>query len=103
MNQNGLKDIKETSNKLVGRLQHLTEIKDDQKKIGKEVKEIRKLHADMEKAFRSAEPALAKLNFDKQNFYNAANTVKRACNQPSEGNIQTALTKMNEFVTKLAA
>ncbi len=103
MNQNGLKEIKETSNKVVGKLQHLTQIKDDQKKISKEVKEIRKLHSDMEKAYRSAEPALEKLNFNKQNFYNAANTVKRACNQPTEGNIQTALTKMNEFVTQLAA
>ena len=103
MNQNGLKEIKETSNKLVGRLQHLTQIKDDQKKISKEVKEIRKLHADFEKAFRGAESTLQKNNFDKQNFYNAANTVKRACNQPTESNIQTALTKMNEFVTKLAA
>ena len=103
MNQNGLKEIKETSNKLVGKLQHMVAIKDDQKKINKEVKEIRKLHANMEKAYRKAESVLESMKFDKQNYFNAANTVKRACNQPTEGNIQTALNKMNDFVTKLAA
>lgn len=103
MNQKALQEIKETSNKLVGRLQHMTAIKDDQNKINKEIKEIRKLHSDMEKAYRKAEPQLESINFDKQNYFNAANTVKRACNQPTESNIQTALNKMNDFVTKLAA
>lgn len=103
MNQENLKNVKETSNKLMGKLKQLSEIKDDQKKINKMVKEIRNLHSDMDKAFQSASDALEKLHFDKQNYYNAANTVKRACNQPSEGNIQTAIDKMNSFVNKLAA
>ncbi len=103
MNQEGLKDIKKASNKLVGKLRKLVEVKDDQQKINKMVKEIKGLHSEMEKAFQKSGSYLEKIHFDKQNYLNAANTVKRACNQPSESNIQTALNKMNNFITKLAA
>jgi len=65
--------------------------------------EIKKLHKDLEKEFNKMGPYLEKLHIDKKDFNNTCNNLKRALNQPNEGNIQNAINQIDSFVGKLAA
>ncbi len=103
MSQNAIDSLKNTSKQLAGKLQKLTDCKDDQKKISKEVKEIKRLKDNLEREFNALGSDLEKFKFNKQEFFNTTNIVKRVCNQPTEGNISMALNKMNNFITQLAA
>ena len=103
MNENELKEIKEKSSQLNNKLQHLSKVRDNQKEFSKTINDVKKLQKDMEKAYEHLKPYLEKLHVDKQAFNNANNDTKRAINQPSEINIQNALNKLNNFISKLAA
>jgi predicted negative regulator of RcsB-dependent stress response len=103
MGKDFLEDIKKTSSQLTGKLQDLSKNKEDQKKLNKTINDIKKLQKNMESDFQHLGPLLAKVQAEKQDFNNTNNGIKRALNQPTEGNIQNAISKMNDFVAKLAA
>ncbi len=96
-------NFKETTKKMANKLHELAKSKDDQKKLNKMVKEINKIRNDMEKDFDKMGPFIEKEKIDKQVFYNASNGVKRALNDPSENNINNAVNKINELISKFAA
>ncbi len=98
-----IKDFTQQSKKLSGRLQDLAKNKDNQKEAQKIINDIKKIQKEMEKSFQQIGPFLEKKHIDKQGFNNANNDLKRALNQPSEGNILNAMNKMNDFINKLAA
>ncbi|MFA5249934.1 MAG: hypothetical protein WC371_00795 [Parachlamydiales bacterium] len=103
MNENILNSVKSKTNELQGKLKELITVKDDQKKVHKIVNEIRSLQNAMEKAYRELGPFLEKMHIDKQTLNNTSNDIKRACNQPSESNIQNALKKVDALISQLAA
>lgn len=96
-------NFKDTTKKMANKLQELAKSKDDQKKLNNMVKEINKIRTNMEKDFEKIAPYIEKEKIDKQVFYNASNSVKRALNDPSEGNINNAVSKINELISKFAA
>jgi hypothetical protein len=103
MSHNPTEDFKKTSQKITGKLHELAKSTGDQKKMNKLIKEIKNIRNELDKNFEKMGPFMDKMHIDKQEYQNASNGVKRALNQPSESNIQNAVSKISEINNKLAA
>jgi len=102
MNYN-IEEFRNKSKQLAQKLQEYQQSLGDQKKQKKIGEEIKKMQSDLEKYWNQMKTYWDKIHFDKQFYTNTNNDIKRALNQPTEGNIQNAMNKWNQFIEKLAA